>query len=127
MAEQIGKLLLRWMVGGLMLFHGVHKAVHGIDAIKVLVVKNGLPELVSYGVYVGEVLAPLFLIIGWKSRVWAAIIAFNMLTVIYLTQMGNFLKLGDHGSWALELQMFYLLGSLAIVLLGSGRYAVEQD
>jgi len=127
MSAHIGKLLLRFMIGGLMLFHGVHKALHGIDPIKTLVIQNGLPEFVSYGVYVGEILAPIFLIIGWKSRVWAAIIAFNMFTVIYLTQMGNFLKLGDHGSWALELQMSYLLGSLAIVLLGSGKYAVEQD
>jgi len=127
MSEHIGKLLLRVMVAGMMLFHGIDKAVHGIDFIKGLIVKQGLPELLAYGVYTGEILAPLFLLIGWKSRVWAGVITFNMLIALYLTQMGNLLKLGAHGAWAIEVLMFYLLSALAIVFLGSGKYAVMRD
>jgi len=127
MSEHIGKLLLRLMLGGLMLFHGVHKAIHGIGFIKMLVVAHGLPEFLAYGVYVGEILAPLLLILGWKSRVWAGVIAFNMAVAIYLTQISAFLKVGGHGAWALEVPMFYLLSALAIVLLGSGKYAISRD
>lgn len=29
----LGLLVLRLNVGGLMLFHGIHKAVHGVDGI----------------------------------------------------------------------------------------------
>ena len=57
MSEHIGKLLLRIMVGGMMLFHGIDKALHGITFIKGLVKNQGLPEMLAYGVYVGEILA----------------------------------------------------------------------
>ncbi|MDM5272517.1 DoxX family protein [Sulfurovum sp. zt1-1] len=127
MGDNIAKLILRVMVGGLLLFHGIDKALHGIAFIKGILKSQGIPEMLAYGVYVGEILAPIFLIIGWKSRVWAAIIGMNMLVVLYLTQMGNLLKLGAHGAWAVELQMFYLLSACAIVLLGSGKYAVVRD
>lgn len=127
MSEHIGKLLLRVMVGGMMLFHGIDKALNGITFIKGVVKSQGLPEMLAYGVYVGEILAPIFLILGWKSRVWAGVIVFNMAAAIYLTKMGEFFKLGTHGSWALELPMFYLLSALAIVLLGSGKYAIIRD
>ena len=127
MSENIGKLILRLMVGGMMLFHGIDKALHGIAYIKGLVTAQGLPEVLAYGVYVGEILAPIFLVIGWKSRVWAGVMVFSMAVAIYLTKLGSFLSLGAHGSWALELPMFYLLSALAIVLLGSGKYAVERD
>ena len=127
MSENIGKLILRLMVGGLMLFHGVHKAIHGVGFIKALVVAHGLPEVLVYGVYVGEILAPMLLILGWRSRIWAGVIAFNMLVAIYLTQLSAFVKLGGHGAWALEVPMFYLLSALVIVLLGSGKYAIARD
>ncbi len=127
MSEHIGKLVLRFMLGGMMLFHGIDKAMNGITFIKGLVAKQGLPEVLAYGVYVGEILAPLFLIIGWKSRWWAGIIAVNMMVAIYMTHLGSFLALGKHGTWAMEVPMFYLLTAVALVLLGSGKYAVTRD
>ncbi len=127
MSENIGKLLLRVMLGGMLLFHGVDKVLHGIDFIKGFIQGQGLPEILAYGVYVGEIVAPLFLILGWKSRIWASIIAANMAVAIYLTQMGAFLTLGTHGAWALEVPMFYFVVALAIVFLGSGKYAVLRD
>jgi putative oxidoreductase len=127
MSENIARLILRLAVGGMMLFHGINKAIHGIGFIKGLVSAQGLPEAIAYGVYVGEILAPIFLIIGWKSRFWAAVIAFNMIAVLYLTHMADFFKLGAHGAWAVELPMFYLTGALVIILLGSGKYAIMRD
>ena len=127
MTDNIGKLILRIMLGSLMLFHGVNKVSQGIGFIKGLVVAQGVPEFLAYGVYVGEILAPILLILGFRSRIWAGVIAVNMFVVIYLTQMGAFLKLGAHGAWALELQMFYLLSALAVVFLGSGKFAISRD
>jgi len=127
MAESIGKLILRLMVGGMLLFHGVDKALHGITFIKGMLKVHGLPEVLMYGIYVGEILAPIFLIIGWMSRVWAGVIVINMAMAIYLTHLSKLWKLGDHGAWAVELPMFYLLSALVIVLIGSGKYAVSRD
>lgn len=127
MRDDLAKLILRVMVGGMMLFHGVNKALHGVGFIGGLLKSHGIPEVAAYGVYVGEILAPIFLIIGWKSRIWAAVIAFNMVAALYLVHLGDFVKLGAHGAWAVELQMFYLLSSLVIILLGSGKYAIMRD
>ena len=127
MAENIGKLILRLMLGGLMLFHGVNKLQHGIGFIKGLVVAHGLPEFLAYGVYAGELVAPVLLILGWRSRIWAGVIAVNMMVVIYLTQLGAFMKLGAHGAWAVEVQLFYLMSALAIALIGSGKFAITRD
>ena len=127
MKEDIAKLILRVMVGGMMLFHGIGKALHGIAPIKGMLKAHAIPEALAYGVYAGEILAPIFLIIGWKSRVWAGVVGFNMIMALYLTHRGHFGELGEHGAWAVELPMFYLLSALAIVLLGSGRYAIVRD
>jgi len=126
MSADIGKLILRIMLGGMMLFHGIHKATHGIEYIKGLVLKQNLPEALAYGVYVGEIVAPLFLILGWKSRFWAGIIAFNMAVAIYLAHMENLLKLVDNGAWAIEVTMFYMLTAISIALLGSGKYSIAR-
>ncbi|WP_309499759.1 DoxX family protein [Sulfurovum sp.] len=127
MSENIGKLILRLMLGGMMLFHGIDKALHGIVPIKGLLKSHGIPEVLAYGVYAGEILAPLFLILGWQSRFWAGVIAFNMLAAIYLVKMGSLLSLDGQGAWALEVPMFYMLTALAIVFLGSGKYAIIKD
>ncbi len=127
MSNNLGKLLLRLMLGGMMLFHGIDKALHGIGFIKGIMNVHGLPEVLAYGVYVGEILAPIFIIIGWKSRVWAGVIVINMSMAIYLTQFSALLKLGEHGAWAVEVPMFYLLSALAVILLGSGKYAIIRD
>jgi putative oxidoreductase len=115
------------MVGGLLLFHGIDKILHGIGYIEGMMTVQGLPKYLAFGVYVGEVLAPLLLLLGWRSRWWAAIIAFNMAAAIYLVHSKSFLELGAHGSWSLESPMFFFLGALAIVFLGSGKYAIARD
>lgn len=126
-AQSIGKLILRVMVGGLLLFHGMDKILHGIGYIEKMMIVQGLPRYIAYGVYIGEVAAPILLILGWKSRWWAGVIVINMAVAIYLVQLRSFFALGAHGSWALETPMLFLLGALAISFLGSGKYALSKD
>ncbi len=126
-SQSIGKLLLRIMVGGLLLFHGIDKILHGIGFVESLMKVHGLPEQAAFGVYIGEVLAPVMLLLGWRSRWWAGIIAFNMAAAIYLVHLKSILTLGAHGSWALETPALFLMSALAIMFLGSGRYAVSKD
>lgn len=127
MQTDMGKLLLRIMLGGLMLFHGIAKLSHGIDFIKGTVAAKGLPEMMAYGVYVGEIIAPLMLLIGFKSRIAGVIIAFNMIMALFLVHSNELLRISDTGGLTIELQLFYLLSSIAITLLGSGKYAVKRD
>ncbi|MEA3491080.1 MAG: DoxX family protein [Campylobacterota bacterium] len=126
-SQSIGKLILRIAIGGLLLFHGVDKILHGIGYIESLLKIEGLPPYLAFGVYVGEILAPLMLLVGWRSRWWASIIAFNMAVAIYLVHSKSLLTLGSHGSWSLETPVLFLMGALAIIFLGSGKYAISKD
>jgi putative oxidoreductase len=127
--EELAKLILRLGVGGMMLFHGVAKMMHAgsVDFIMLRLAEAGLPGFIAYGVYVGEVIAPLMIILGLFSRHAAVLIVINMLFAILLVHTGDILALTKHGGWRLELQGFYLLCSVSIILLGSGRYAFKPD
>ncbi len=76
--DDFGKLLLRLVVGGLMLFHGLHKLFDGVDGISAMLVAKGLPGFIAYGVLVGEVVAPILLILGVLTRPAALVLAFTM-------------------------------------------------
>lgn len=124
--QDLGKLVLRIVLGALILLHGISKLRHGLGGIEGMVTAHGLPAFVAYGVLVGEVLAPLLLLLGWFSRVGAALVAVNMLFAFGLAHMGQLTQLNEQGGWALELQGMYLAAAVALVLLGPGRYAINQ-
>jgi putative oxidoreductase len=123
--EDIGKLVLRVAVGVPMLFHGVHKVLHGIGGVKSIMTDKGLPSFVAYGVYVGEVIAPILIVAGLFSRPAAIIFAFNMLVAIMTAHSAEIVKIGRHGEWSIELPMLYLLGAVSVALLGPGRFSVS--
>lgn len=124
--DEFGKLILRQTLGILMLFHGVHKLIHGIDGIKGMVVNAGLPEIFAYGVYVGEVIAPILIILGFYSRIGALLIVINMLVAIWLAHPNELFMLTQHGGWALELQGFFLLTAAALFFTGPGAFSVNR-
>lgn len=124
--ENLGKLILRISVGGLMLFHGVQKLMHGIGGVKFLLVKTGLPEILSYGVYAGELIAPLLLLLGLYTRISALLIALTMLVSIPVAHPDGIFHLNEYGGLAIELNALYLFGGLSIMLLGSGKYRILQ-
>ena len=122
----LGRLLLRLALGCLILFHGVAKLKGGIDPITGLVTAMGLPAFVAYGVYIGEVVAPLLVIVGWFSRIGALVIAINMVFALALAHRADLLKLAPSGGYALELQALYLIVAIAIALMGPGRFSMND-
>ena len=123
-ADDAGKLVLRVTVGVLVLLHGIAKIANGPDHILGLMEKIGMPPELGYAVYIGEVIAPVLLIVGLFTRPAALIVAINMIVAIYLVHMNELFALGKTGGWALELQGMFLFGALAVALLGAGRYSV---
>jgi len=127
--DALGKLVLRLTVGGLILFHGVSKLMNPgtVDFIGGALSGSGLPSFLAYGVYIGEVIAPLMVVLGVYCRYGAIFIVINMLFAVYLMHTGDIFALSEHGGWRLELQGFYMFGALAIMFLGSGRQAIKPD
>jgi putative oxidoreductase len=124
--EDWGKLLLRLTIGVLLIFHGIAKLKGGIGWMAGPLGAVGLPAFVGYGVYVGEVVAPLLLIAGKWSRLAGLVVAFNMLVAILLARRDDVAALNQGGGWAIELEMLFLLGGIVIFLLGSGKYALSK-
>ncbi|MEH6435902.1 DoxX family protein [Massilia sp. DD77] len=122
--EDAGKLVLRVALGLLILLHGVAKLRGGVGFISGMLGQHGLPGVLAYGVYVGEVLAPLLIIAGVWTRLASAVVAVNMVVALALVHMGELWTLSKTGGWALELQGMFLAASVAVALLGAGRYSV---
>jgi putative oxidoreductase len=127
-SHDTGKLILRLAVGGLVLLHGIAKlAPGGLTGIEGMLRSAGLPPALAYGAWLGEIAGPLLLIVGWQTRVGAALVAINMLFALWLAHAGDLLRMNEHGGWAIELQAMYLFAAIAVGLLGAGRFSADQS
>ncbi|MDZ7841143.1 MAG: DoxX family protein [Gammaproteobacteria bacterium] len=125
MADDTGKLILRLALGVLILFHGVAKLIGGISSIEGMVASAGLPGLLANGVYLGEVIGPILLILGFYARIGALLVAVNMLFAAALAHLGQLGQFAETGGWQLELQGMFLFAAIALFLTGPGRLSVN--
>jgi putative oxidoreductase len=123
-AANLGKLILRLAVGILILLHGIAKLRFGLGDVATSLQRAGIPLATGYLVYIGEVIAPTFMILGAWTRIAAAIVAFNMLVALLLGHPHELFEMTEHGGLLLEVQWLYLAGALAVAMLGAGRFSV---
>lgn len=124
--NDLGILIIRLSIGVLMLLHGIFKLQNGAGGIENMVIAAGLPSFIAYGVYVGEVIAPIFIILGIGTRLAAAIFAGNCLVAAFLAHAADITSLTATGGWAVELLGLYFFGALALVFTGGGKYAISN-
>ncbi len=124
--NDIGLLILRISIGGMMLMHGINKLIKGIDGIKAMVVAQGFPSFVAYGVLVGEIIAPLLIIGGFRTRLSAAVVTFNCFVAWYMVHRTDLFTLNTKGGWAMELLGLFFFGSLTLFFTGGGKYAMSK-
>lgn len=125
--EDLGKLLLRVAIGGLMLFHGIFKLTHGIDFITGMLQAAHLPPFLAYGVYLGEVVGPILLLLGLFARAGGIFVAVDMMVAIALTKAGGAFALAESGGGlSSELELLYLAGGLVIAVVGAGSFSVSR-
>ena len=122
----LGLLILRISIGGLMLLHGIAKLQHGAGFIEQVVVDAGLPSFIAYGVYLGEVIAPLFILAGYGTRAASVIFAGNCLVAALLVHSQDIFTLGEQGGWAVELLGLFFFGAVALIFTGGGKYALSS-
>lgn len=123
-----GLLLLRLTVGGLMLFHGIHKLIYGVGFIGGMLAQLGLPSFIAYGALIAELVASILIVIGLWTRLAGVVLAGNMVVAILMAHIGQIFSVDPMtGGWAIELPMLYLLGAAALCLTGGGKYAVSKS
>jgi doxX family protein len=122
-----GLLIIRVTIGLLMLPHGINKLVHpeALVYITHLLEQRGLPSAISYGVFIGEIIAPFFVLIGLRTRLSALVMVTTEFMVLFLAYSDNIFSLTEHGGWSVELPALFLFPALAVVIMGGGKYAIS--
>lgn len=116
-----GLLLLRLGFGVGMMTHGYGKLLKVLQGNFDFADPIGLGPAVSLVLTAfAEFIAPIFIIIGWKTR-WAAL--FPMLTMLVAFAITHD---GDPFSRK-EKSFVYLIAFLALYFTGPGRYALDKE
>ncbi|PXY41821.1 DoxX family protein [Flavobacterium cheongpyeongense] len=125
--NDLGLLILRITISVLMLLHGISKFSGGLEFIKMMLAEKGIPGFIAYGVLVGEILAPIAILIGFRTRIAAAIYAFNCLVAVLIAHSSEIFSIGEHGEWAIELLGLYFFGALSLFFTGAGNIAFSKN
>lgn len=129
--NDLAKFALRVSLGVMMLLHGISK-LQNLDGtmgwLFSVMDAMGLPQFLAYGVFLGEVAAPVLLILGVLPRLSSLAMMGTMLVAALSHTLGENAKplfsIGDFGGWSYELQGLYFFAALAILIAGSGKIAL---
>jgi putative oxidoreductase len=124
--DVVGKLILRVVIGVVMILHGIAKLIGGVGGIAGMLSGIGVSGLFAYAVFLGEVVGPVLMIVGFYARIGALLVALNMVVALALAHTHEVFALNEHGGWAIELQALLLFGAISSMLLGPGRPAFND-
>ncbi|MCF8714527.1 DoxX family protein [Joostella atrarenae] len=122
----LGLLISRVTIAGLMLFHGVAK-LSGLGGIKGMLAAAGLPEVMAYGVYFTELIAPALILIGFRTRLASLAFFFGMMAAMLLAHADNLFAISKTGGLEIELILLFAFGALAFFFTGAGKYAISTS
>ncbi len=111
-------------LGILLLFHGVDKILTGVEGIEKLFLELHLSRefahYITYGVYIGEVVAPILLIFGQYIKIASILVVVDMLFAIGLVYRETLFQLGDYGEWIIETPLLFLIAALSLAVSNIG-------
>jgi putative oxidoreductase len=124
--SSVGLLVLRGVVGIVMAFYGWRKLDGGVANFAGFVesLNVPLPELTAYLVTALELGGGILLIAGFLTRLWALLIAIEMVFTTLLVKVDVGL-IGEQGAGA-ELDLLILGGCLVLFAIGPGRLSLDR-
>ena len=108
-----------------MLLHGIAK-IGQTTFIEGMLAEKGLPSFMAYGVYLTEIVAPLLILIGFRTRLASIAYVFGILFIMFVVHLDEIFSLNENGGWSLELLGLYLFGAVALFFTGAGKYAISS-
>lgn len=126
MSEQIGKLVLRLGLGSLILFHGAHHLLTGLEPVRALLEAHKLPVALANAVYLGEIVGPLMIILGLFTRVGAFLIAAEIMLLVLLSGMPQVFAISPDGAYALEVESLFFAAAVSVMLFGAGKISLGR-
>ncbi|MDA3076801.1 DoxX family protein [Campylobacter sp. JMF_04 NA10] len=121
-----GLLMLRLTLGVCLFMHGVAKIMNGVGGIKGMLGAKGLPEFIAYGVYLGEIVAPVMIILGLFCRI-GALLVLGLCGIILYVAYPDLTAMSSHGGFTAEILYLYIGISLCLLVCGGGRFAIVKD
>ena len=118
--RNLALLILRITFGGLMLTHGIPKFMKLLEGDFSFSDPLGMGPVLSLILTVfAEFLCSIFIIVGWKSRLFAWPLVITMLVAAFIVHAGE--PLADK-----EKALLFMGGFLSIALLGEGKYSIKN-
>ena len=117
--NDLALLILRGGFGGFMLTHGIPKIsmlANPSDFSDPLGVGGTLSLILTL---IGEVVAPIMLIIGFKTKLAAIPAAITMLVAAFIVHAQDDLGTKEHA-------LLFLISFVVIFLTGAGKYSVDK-
>jgi putative oxidoreductase len=118
--NNLALLVLRVIASVMMLFHGIPKIE------KLFNTPVEFPDPLSIGAFpslilalIGEVVAPVFIIIGLKSRLASVVSLITMLVAAFMVH-------GDDSFYQKEKALLYALCFLVVFLAGPGKFSISK-
>ena len=116
----LGLLLLRVGFGGMMLTHGIPKLLKMLSGDFSFGDPIGLGETATLILAVlCEVFFPILVIIGFKTRLSAIPVIITMAVAAFVVHAADPFGIKEKA-------ILYLIGFIAIALLGAGKYSVDK-
>lgn len=118
-----GGLLVLRLLGATFATHGFTKLFDGgRQNIVELIDSHGLPlpEVLAWAASIAEFLGGILIVVGLYTRVSATFCAITMAVAAFVIH-------GDNGFGKMELALIYLIGFIAIALVGPGRYSGDAQ
>ena len=113
--------LLRIVFSLLMMTHGWSKLERILDGNLNFGDPLGLGSTLSlYLVTFAELVAPVFIIVGFKTRIMALITSFAMAVAAFIAH-------GADPFAKKEMALLYLVGFLSVALMGAGRFSIDEQ
>ena len=125
MNKNISLLLARIFFGGLMIWnHGLSKFLE-LWPLNDVVIRDrdlfGLGAIVSVLLFIlGEFIAPFFVLIGYKTRIFSIFPMITMFFAIVLAHLDDPFR-----SW--EKPLLFFVGFLIIFLMGPGKHSIDRN
>ena len=119
-----GIFLLRVTIGIDWIVHALLKIWRGMHTHEALLAKNGITPLLAWPTFSLELIGGCAILLGWYTRQWTAILLVFLGVVVWVKWPVGWLYSNPGGGW--EYPMFWLVAQLALVLAGSGAFALRS-
>jgi putative oxidoreductase len=118
-----GIFVLRVAIGIDWIAHALRKTYRGMYTHKALLAKNGITSLFAWPTFSIELIGGFAILLGWYTRQWSALPLVFLAVVVWIKWPVGWLYSNPGGGW--EYPLLWLMAQLALVLAGSGAFALQ--